>query len=261
VEQLNIYFENIIPYYPEGSYVDIECSYGRHYKDFWRLETGGAKNDYGDIPVEPFPLTINLRYFNGKIIASATTMIQLISKIICKETTVMCIGDSMTRAAGYVRHIQQILPNLNIIGTRTYDGLLYTEGRGGWRTVGEYGYATCETSPFVFPKDIAGDKYFGNCDFWKKVLFEDPEGYDYMGFQKIAHDEKGNKIYDKNGLPVKPKEGDAVYKPSAPDGGRLLMWEDASWKTMSRAPMWEFNFAKYMKHNREALVKDNDNIL
>ena len=256
-EQLNIYFKNIMQYCPEDAYVDVECKYGKHYGDFWRLDIGGNNNEGADISEEPFPLKINLRSFDGEIIASSTTEVQLVTKHTSKECAIMYIGDSMTRASVYVEHVQRILPNLKIMGTRTYDGLIYTEGRGGWRTVGDYGFVSCDTSPFMFPAGTNGDKYLGNCRFWKSAVYENPNGYDYMGFQKTAQNQDGSYKYDSNGFPTSPCEGDVVFDPSFSDEGSLLEWENGVWKSIDTSPKWEFNFKKYLKRYETMFVQNN----
>ena len=102
----------------------------------------------------------------------------------------LAIGDSITRMGGYVKQVQDILPNVTTVGTITYANEdIAREGRGGW-TLKKYftyiGSSEYLDSPFLFPTTISGGQYKGNTSDWKKVISVGSEDITYGGLQKIA---------------------------------------------------------------------------
>ncbi len=156
----------------------------------------------------------------GKLLCEKTVEMIPVEKRFSSQLNVLAIGDSMTRGARYLEHIQSKLYKVNFKGTRSFNGLLYHEGRGGW-TLGNYLSNTGdEPSPFLFPKGI--DNYYGNMDFYN--LSQKPK--DNMYFYAGYHDYRAI------------KEGECYLSK-----GKLYASDGA---IISDNPQWEFNFSKYM---------------
>jgi len=168
------------------------------------------------------------------------------------------IGDSITRAGNYVGAAVAAIGGAATVGTRTYNsGALNVEGRGGWALANYFtaiGSATGGDSPFLFPAGIAGAKYWGNTEFWRKVCYVamadlPTAGYDFDGFQYIARGWKptGNPyLYDSTGYPVAPIEGDVVIDPTKATTERFRQYVGGAWAAMSPQPAVEISFPKYM---------------
>ena len=177
--EYNIYYDNII--YPFGSAVNIEicCKYGMDHGRFWRFD--------GICEEDAFSLVIQVRSPFGALILEHECVIRMVNNP-NKEINLLCVGDSMTRAGVYIARVTQVMAYVNAIGTRGFDGKGFCEGRGGW-TLKQYFErvnAPEGVSPFLFPENIKGDEYFGDLEFWRTVLSEKGDGYDYIGFQKTA---------------------------------------------------------------------------
>lgn len=173
----------------------------------------------------------------------------------------LSIGDSITRDNSYGNESIVFLGG-STVGTRTYDdGVKCSEGRGGWTLSGYFtriGHflSTAEgqtygDSPFLFPSNVAGEKYWGNTLFWKAVV--DPtvgQTYDFQGFQKIARNwtaTGGANLYNSStGYPMTPSEGDVVVDPLQTAGSTFRQYTSGSWVAMSPQPTVEFSFPKYM---------------
>lgn len=248
-EQFNIYFKNIIKGQWENYLIEVKCPYGRQYKDFWRLESGNHQEKFNQVEADHFSITIQLRDWEFQLIAQATARIVMVDRRLEEIGRLLCIGDSITRGAGYIAHLQERFPSMQSVGIRTYDdGNICMEGRGGW-AVKDYlaaGRADGCDSPFVFPKGISGKQYKGNTEFWRKVVGKEGEEYDYLGFQKAAKNwEHTAYVYDEQGYPLDMKEGDVVYDPRRQEDQRFLHWNGAVWVPMAMQPSWELDFSKY----------------
>lgn len=176
----------------------------------------------------------------------------------------LSIGDSMTRTNSYSNKSQELLPNVSTVGTRTYDdGISNGEGRGGW-SITDYltriGSENGVDSPFLFPEEIEADHYLGNTEFWKQVTFENPNGYEYEGFQKIAKGWNGeNYIFNKEGYPINSEVGDVMIDPNLEENKRFVQYDGSEWKTMSPQPKTKFNFSSYIERYGDAFENKNPN--
>ena len=235
--EYNIYFHNIILNRPLNSFIDVECEFGKQYEKFWRFEA-----DDNNLPKTNFPLTISVKDERGIIIAIKTTEVLVVKTVNTNKFSLMCIGDSMTRAHIYVSHLVSVLPNIQMVGTRTYDNIIFTEGRGGW-SVDNYltRYKLCfGVSPFLFPVGIDGNKYYGNTEFWKIALHEKRKDYEFEGFQLLGDD-----IYNEMGEPKNPQNGDVISDAD----GVFKRYENGKW-VMLENQQFEFDFSKYILKNK-----------
>lgn len=197
---------------------------------------------------QTFTLTFTVYDQTGNTQVSATKTVTVTVRAIPTGTKIhLQVGDSLTRDGTYVREAVAAIPGMTSAGTRTYDnGLLNTEGRGGQalqNLVERFAAATGADSPFLFPSNVAGAKYLGNTSFWKQVV--GASGYDYDGFQKIAKGWTGSTfLFDANGYPVAPTEGDVIVDPTLAFADQFRQWTSGSWATIAR-PTVEFSFSKY----------------
>ncbi|HAX97250.1 MAG TPA: hypothetical protein DCY35_12150 [Prolixibacteraceae bacterium] len=266
IEQLNIYFRNIITGYYEDKIVDVKCKYGKLYKDFWRFENGGPIINQ-NIPEDgSFDLQIILRDYDFNIIKEASTTIQIIPNNPREMCYVLCLGDSIT-GGNFIQHMQDKLYKVQSVGIKTLDnGISCREGRGGW-SAKTYMYITnpgspwdeVYRSPFMFPEGIEGRKFWGNTTFWRKVTVEEPTAYDFIGYQRIARgwkEEDAPYLFDINGYPQNPLVGDVVFDLDKTKGENFLQWNGHEWMLMDPQPKWELSFKKYMERYSDAFIKD-----
>ena len=261
-EQANLYFKNIIDGYKNDMMVKVISDHGRNYHDFWRLESGNQSSRYYDITSGEFKLQIEVFDTNFNAIQQKNIRIEVVPRLSTEICNVLCIGDSMTRAGVYIQHMQEVLPNTNTLGIRTYtDGAVCMEGRGGW-TVRQYftaGSVDGMDSPFMFPSGIEGSKYLGNTVFWKRAIYLDADSYDFMGFQKIAKgwgEPTTSYLFDRDGYPFEKKQGDVIFDPSSDSLSGFLRYNGDAWERMNPQPRWEFSFVKYMERYSKAFVRD-----
>lgn len=267
IEQLNIYFRNIITGYYKDKIVEVKCDYGRQYEDFWRIEPGNSNIPQYNVAECCFELKVQIKDYEFNILNEASTLIEVLPKTTKGKTHVLCIGDSITRWGCYIEHLTKVLPEAVSVGTRTYDnGGANKEGRGGWNAKSflhkntlDYPYDTAFQSPFMFPAGIEGSKFWGNAAFWQNVVDKDPEGYDYHGFQKIASgwkDDKGPYLFDKKGFPLNPAKGDVIFDPFREKGKNFIEWNGHDWAQMNNQPDWELSFTKYLQRYRCAFIRN-----
>ncbi len=218
VEEYNIYFENIILPYHESYDVKIQCDYGKNYGSFWRI----TQFPYH---IDSFPLKLTVYDEWGEKLSEKECTVILSDK---KEATEMyhmlCIGDSMTHSADYLNHISHKLKNVSFLGSRSFDGHIFMEGRGGW-SYQSYFTNHAMSSPFLFPKGVEPELYLGDLDFEHTKQEKNGCTYAYNGFSKYALEEgmfyhRGGKIWQLSG------------------GKHCVVLEE---------PVWEFSFTKYMK--------------
>jgi lysophospholipase L1-like esterase len=145
--------------------------------------------------------------------------------------SVLPIGDSMTHAQIYLEHVAEKLPKVSFAGTRSFNGWLAHEGRGGFASE-DYVYKFQDPyapSPFVFPKNVEGKDYFGDYTFhWQMANNWKSHPYVYCGYE--LQQLKDGMVYNREGK---------LYRQV--DGKEVLFCEN---------PEWEFNFSKYMERNQ-----------
>jgi len=257
-EQFHLYFRNAVVGLAADETVNVICDYGRQYRDFWRIEPGSEASPHYSIAQGEFPLRLQILDRDLELIAERETRIVIVPATELEPVRMLCIGDSITRGGGYVQHVQESLPWIRTVGTRTYDdGQVNREGRGGW-TAENYlrraGEPEGGDSPFLFPAGSETESgrsfYWGNANFWKRVLGENPRGYDYEGFQHAARDRRdATNPYriGPDGYPFAPAVGDTICDPSRGSGASVCRWDGTEWKPMRPQPRWEFDFARYLE--------------
>jgi len=243
--EYNLYYKNFIYPYNENLDIDMICEYGKKYNDFWQFD--------GVCDKECFSLELKVYSPFGELLASKTSTVHMTAGNM-NSGSIICIGDSMTRAGVYVSQLCDTLPNVKTLGTRCYDGTHFCEGRGGWHTKNYFETSTGEggTSPFLFPKYVSGEKYFGDVKFWKKALSENWEDYVCVGLQQTAKFLGMENLYDNN-FPVSAKDGDVVFN----DG--LYKMESGEWKSF--ADEFEFSFPKYMQRYKAFFKQDSVDVV
>ena len=142
-EEYNIYFANVIHPLLPGDDVVVNCAYGRNYGDRWCI----TEFPYD---VDAFPLEIVVYDAWGRRRGEKSLTVRLQNKK-RPETPlrVLCFGDSMTRSQLYMEHIAMKLYNVRFVGTRSYNGTIRHEGRGGWSFDT---YRTRSNRPFCSPR-------------------------------------------------------------------------------------------------------------
>ena len=221
-EEYSIYYKNIIYPYSDDYDIQIDCKVGKNLGHCWRIDSFDGMADTHDFIIKIYSSC-------GKLLASKSCIIEIYEKMPHKDTTLLCIGDSITQSGVYIHHAMQKMRNIKTIGLRNTDGIVNHEGRGGW-TCRKY-FDTYEdegwsVSPFLFPKGYSGRKYFGSKKFWDIVANRDSCGkYIYMGTN------------------VQNIENGMIYL----DGGLLWRYEDGIYAEEQKKPEFEFSFAKYME--------------
>lgn len=220
-EEFSIYFSNIILPLKEEFDVRVECEFGANYGDFWRINTFPYDRD-------SFPLTIAVYDGYGCRVAEKSCTICLVDKKKSAEFAVMPIGDSMTHNTFYMDHLVSRLKNITTRGLRCFNGHSHSEGRGGWTYERYFTSNTIcwgGTSPFVFPKNVAGKDYYGDYEFETMKSQPDRPTYSY------------------DGLPVFPLCNGMIYHKE----GKLFRKEEKEDILVDAAPEWEVSFVKYME--------------
>ena len=223
-EEYNIYFENLLfPYLPDYD-VQINCKYGRNLGNCWRLD------EFPD--VDEFRLGIEIYdSFTGELLAEKEVSLTLHeSRQNEKPFTLLPIGDSMTQSEIYLEHIAMKLRNLSFVGTRSFNGIVRHEGRGGWAssTYFENSGNRWGMSPFLFPDGIEPEDYYGYLDFMEKAGCEvNPDTYVYDGY---THEDISGRVYLKDSK---------LFRRSA--DGEIIVDE---------SPRFRFDFGAYMRRYR-----------
>ena len=164
------------------------------------------------------------------------------------------IGDSLTMEVGTVNGLLTELPtNCRAVGIRTFDnGTENHEGRGGWKLsdyLSRFGRNDGLDSPFLFPKTVEGNKYYGNVAFWKYIINNpNTTNYEYKGFDLIAKDWliSNPYKYDSNGYRLNPSIGDVMFDPSKPSNQRIITFNGTAWVALGVDDTeFEFNYKKY----------------
>lgn len=252
-----IYFRNIIRGDLNNLKVQVQSELGEPIKNGWVI-------DNSDVTLSPFTVTVNDH--NTEELLSLSANVEIIPISNTDKMNLLSIGDSMTRENQYNKRVEELLPNINTLGTRTFDdGVTNGEGRGGWNInayLTRIGHESGVDSPFLFPSDVPASKYYGNIEFWKNVCYDNPSGYDYDGFQKIAYGWNGTECkFNEEGFPINPNKDDVVVDPNYPDGAKFLQYDGNAWKIMSPQPKVEFNFSKYMERYEVVFEGEEPNIV
>ncbi|MCX6733068.1 MAG: SGNH/GDSL hydrolase family protein [Candidatus Roizmanbacteria bacterium] len=257
IEQSNIYFASVCRGYIDDKLLLTTSTYGKNYKECWRIEAGNTSDARYNITSGSFALNIQAQNRQLNPLVNATTTINLVSKASTTAVRLLAFGDSMTRDGAYVNQVLTKLPNIITQGIRHYSPdysvNLNREGRGGWTLsnyINNYMRADGSDSPFMFPSALASNVYLGNTQFWKHVVNADgpSSNDDFAGFEKIAMGWTGSSyIYDTNGYPISPATGSIVYDPTLTTGTNFQRWTGSAWVTDSTQSYgWSFNFAKYL---------------
>lgn len=220
--EFNIYFENIIYPYNKNWDVLVNCKYGKNFGNCWRL------NDYNENDSD-FDFEIVIYNECGEKLISKKSKIVVSDRTENNYAKIMFIGDSMTHAQEYINHIVSCLYGIQTIGTRSIDGMIKQEGRGGW-CYNQYLTGFCEqpgASPFLFPKGVDANDYYGDKDFADKILDNTAPTYSYYGFDY-------NPISDGQYFVRK---------------GVLFRKNNDNEEMVSERPEFEFSFEKYIKKN------------
>lgn len=232
--EYHLYFRNFIYPFEENYDVACICEYGKQTDAFWHFD--------GACDKEEFHLTVEVYSAFGKLLARKDVTVHIVSDV-GKEISLMCIGDSMTRAGVYLNQMASWLPSVKTVGLKCIDGVNFDEGRGGWRSDHFFETSSGEdgVSPFLFPKSVEGSKYLGDAVFWKRAAIDDPGNYCCVGMQKAAAF-FGMTAFDEEGFPVNASEGDVVncHGLFRKCGDKWVPFEDE----------YEFDFTKYAERNK-----------
>ena len=223
-ESYSMYFENFIYPLREEMDVVIDCAYGGNMGNCWKIDVFPEDTD-------SFPLSVKVYDEWGKLLAKADTQVRLVEKSIdSEEFTILCFGDSMTHRHFYVDRMAGKLNNLRTLGTRTFGGGVFHEGRGGWDLgtyLGLYEDGWGGPSPFLFPKNVAGRDYYGVKSFYDRLLTPITDPYSLDGYRWE---------------PV--KEGQSFF-----DGGKLWRYSADGNTLFDENPVFEFDFGKYLERH------------
>lgn len=220
-EEWNIYYKNILsPFDPQDDIL-VRCEYGCNYGDRWCINTYPHE-------IDAFPLTIQIYDPYGRKKAEKTVTVRLQDKHRHTEPLhVLCIGDSMTRSQVYIEHLAMKLHNLRFVGTRSYNGTIFHEGRGGW-AFSTY-FENTEQSPFLFPAEADGKTYAGDWAFWQQVADPAHNSYVYDGFD-----------------PYEIQPGETYLR-----DGQWMRRTETGEECLSNTPEMVFDFGKYIARHPE----------
>ena len=211
--EFSIYYENIIYPYSEVYDIEVISKHGNDYKRFWRIS-----NYYDN---EPFDVTFKVYAPYGKLLAEKSVTMIPVDFHFSKPFNILCIGDSMTKGAMYMEHINNKLYNVNFKGIRSFNGHLFHEGRGGWRIDSYFKSIENDPSPILFP--IGFDNYYGNMDFYNLNKNFKDDMYYHSGYHHLRD----------------IRENECYYSQ-----GKLYSYDR---KELSDDVKWEFSFKKYME--------------
>lgn len=217
-EEYSIYYKNLIYPYKEEYDVQISCQYGMNLGELWRISSFPEG-------VKEFPLTVSVFGSYGELLAEASATVKLLSKSLKKDIKLLCIGDSMTQVGQYIEQAADRVFGLKTLGLRSF-GSVRHEGRGGYRCdqyFAEYDNKKCiGVSPFLFPKGVPAEKYYGCKQFYDTVRNGGNHKYWYRGFDDQPLID--GMLYYENGALINSTTGEII-----PD------------------PVFEFSFEKYLK--------------
>ncbi|MBR3942784.1 MAG: SGNH/GDSL hydrolase family protein [Clostridia bacterium] len=220
VEEYSIYYKNILYPFDSNYDIKIDCDFGMNLDRCWRI------TDFSNCK-KTFPLTLSV-YLFGELLVKKSITIEIVERN-NQELSLLCIGDSMTQAEEYEMQAVIKAEKIKTLGTRC-SKLVHHEGRGGLKLYSYrhiYTHAGWFTSPFLFPENIPGELYYGDESMWESVQNE-PNRYTSVGF---------------------------TYKPIQ-DGmytlrdGKLYLYKNDSYELVYEAPVFTFDFEKYMLRNQ-----------
>jgi hypothetical protein len=248
------------------NYSDIVAALPDDYQVRVTGPTGSSGNfggywQYTPAAAGSWTLTLTLLNRAGDTVLTAAVPVVVYAPIASAPATrLLAIGDSITRPNRY-NALAAGLVGAKTCGTRTYDGgATRGEGRGGWALSGYFtniGHEQWGDSPFLFPAGVPGEKFWGATEFWRKVCYDDPAGYDYNGFQKMARgwaDAPAPFLFGADGYPTHPAEGDVVVDAKFAEGAEFRQYVSGSWTVMNPQPAVEFSFPKYMQRYAAAFA-------
>ena len=229
-ESFSMYFENFV--YPLRAEMDVsvDCAFGGNMGNCWKIDRFPEDRD-------SFPLTVTVYDEWGETLASKRAEVILVEKDFhASEYSILCFGDSMTHRHFYVDRLASKLCNLRTVGTRSFGGGVFHEGRGGW-DLGTY-LERCNDdwggpSPFLFPVNVAGRDYYGVKSFYERLKTPILEPYVLDGYQWE---------------PI--QEGQVFF-----DEGKLWKYSQGGRSLFDEHPAFEFDFGKYLE--RHHLSKPN----
>lgn len=134
----NVYFDNAVLVINPANYIfDVHCSIGHTQNERWTIT---AK----DKQVGEYSFKLNVLNQNNEIVASQESKLHVIPNEagVGKKISLLMIGDSLTHASAYPKHIVQLSKNtkgleIKLVGShnpKKEEGLLH-EGYGGWTAV------------------------------------------------------------------------------------------------------------------------------
>ena len=221
-EEYNIFFKNVIQPYSDDYDVVVNCSYGENLGNCWHI---------AHFPETGSKFTIELKVYNayGQCLAEGKTEAEIVEKKRGGAPfRVLSVGDSMTQSAIYLHHLATKLYGLEFAGSRSFNGWLYHEGRGGW-SFENYFHGTREKgdvpSPFLFPKGIPGEDYFGDLGYYRDIADKKHDPYRFDGYRA-----------------EKPADGQFVS-----DQNKLYKFGSGGLTLVDESITWEFSFSKYME--------------
>lgn len=239
--EYNLYYRNFIYPWDENYDIELKSDYGTKYINRWSFDGVCDKNN--------FTIEINVYSAFGDLLASKKATVNMVSEK-REYFGLLCIGDSMTRSGAYINHTAERLQSLKTLGSRCFDGKNHCEGRGGWRTEHYMFWNDGKNAdtPFLFPKSIAGNKYFGDVKFWNNVVHDTVDEYCLTGYKGVP-EYLGVSEFDEKGFPLNAKEGDVVFNDA------LYIFKNGNWEAFEDE--FEFDFPKYMEKfgNYEGLGK------
>lgn len=246
----NIYARNIVLNNDWNPEINIESNYGKNFLGRWQFKS--IDPEY-IIPNESFEMTFRLTDFQNGVQAEEKVDVEIVDKSNTQPVRLLAIGDSLTRAGIYIKEVEELLPDVTPVGTRTYVEEDYPrEGRGGW-TLGDYFTRINNEkldSPFVFPVGVSGAQYKGNTLDWQQICYISPDNHEYKGFQKLARGwkDEGEYLYDEEGYYKYPEIGDVMCNPTLQPGTHWVEWDGTAWVTMENQQVeFEVDFSKYME--------------
>jgi lysophospholipase L1-like esterase len=180
--EMNVYFENVaLTLNPANYAFDVICAKGVQQSERWTYTP--AKNESGS-----FPFQLDVRDEMNAVIARAQSVLQITSPDPTpeRETSLLCIGDSLTAGGGYTGRLLQLSESrkelgLKLIGSRGA-GKNRHEGYGGWTA---QRHATLYTG-----RAREGDKKgIGSPFIYKRG--NEPPALDFAHYSKDMNDGKG----------------------------------------------------------------------
>ena len=225
--EFHLYYRNFIFPLREEWDVQIVCRYGKNRGDCWYMSDNFPRD------VNDFPLIVRVVDEEGEILAEKEVKVRLYDKHFdSKPFSVMFFGDSMTHGGVYPLRVVERLANIKSEGTRSFNGWLRLEGRGGWsftQYLNGFDARSCKpTSPFLFPEGEEGAYYWGDEANWAAIRDEAHDTYRFDGY-----------TYEEC------QEGFTFLRK-----GALYCRNNGQDTLVAEKPVFSFAFDKYLARNR-----------